>query len=165
MMQALEAGGLPVYFSRSRNAVNEFHTDSTKRPNPKGLYEPSQKDMADTCFPKQHDGKAVKILVPWMSALAVHDYRVVIMRRNPEAIMDSYERVFKDYWDTASRKMWIESYPEKMVEALRQFKNRKDVASVNVVDMEDLLATPLIVFNSLGWPVSPVKAASVICAR
>ena len=37
MMRALELGGMPVYFSRERNALNEEHTNLRSRPNPTGL--------------------------------------------------------------------------------------------------------------------------------
>jgi len=162
MMQALEAGGLPVYYNRDRNAVNEFHTDGTKRPNPKGLYEPSQQDFQNVEFPRQHDGKAIKILIPRMGAMAVAAYRVIIMKRDPEQIMDSYERAFGDFWDTVTRKEWINSYESRFIEAVRQFQNRRDVWDVQVVNMTQLLLTPRWVFTKLAWPINVPLAASVV---
>ena len=106
MMQALEAGGLPVYYSRARDEFNERNTDAAHRPNPVSLFEPSATDLDEPGFQRRHDGKAVKVLIGW--PLAIHDdYRVVVMRRDPGAIIESYERNFREYWDSGTRRRWI----------------------------------------------------------
>ena len=151
MMQALESTGFSIYRSRSRDAFNELHTDCTKRPNPVSLYEPGMDDLRMPGFPRQYDGKAVKILVPWLSSMAVHDYRVLVMRRNPEAIIASYERAFHEFWDKRTRDAFISDYPLRMEEALRWFRNRRDVRSVSVLEFEDAVRHPIQSIRTLGW--------------
>ena len=168
MMQALEAGGLPVYHHPDRDAVNERWTDQASRPNPRGLYEPSTDDLFTPGFPRMHDGCAVKLLIPWLWSLAVHDYRVVVMIRDPAAILASYERAFKDFWDGRSRARWITEYPARIVEAQRGFKNRRDVRSVTPLVYNAVLGTPRAAFTALaqdGFPVDVEAAASVVGRR
>lgn len=165
MMQALEAGGIAPYFSRERNAVNEHFTDARSRPNPMGLYEPSMADLGMIGFPRQHHGKAVKILIPWMQSMAVHRYRVVVMQHDPRAIMDSYERAFREFWDAARRAQWIAEYPERLALAVRQFYNRRDVLTVNLLTLTDVLRDPRAELNKLvdvGWPIDVEGAVAVI---
>lgn len=162
MMECLEAGGIPVYYSRERNALNEEYTDKRSRPNPRGLYEPSTTDLHEVGFPKKHDGKAIKVMQNWTYCLAVHDYRVVLMKRDPVEIIEDYERTFKDYWDAELRSRWIREYPEKFRELERQFKNRRDVRSVNVIEVDDFIAEPQAALASLDWPIDVERAADLV---
>lgn len=163
LMQGLDAGGLAVYYSRSRDAFNEANTDSTRRPNPKSLYEPSMGELSEPGFPRKHDGRAVKLLLMWLSSMSVHNYRVVVMKRDPEDIMKSYERNFHEYWDGVTRRKWITEYPARIEEAVRWFNNRKDVRSVVTLDFDEMINDPLSAFSKLyGWPIDAVKSACVV---
>jgi len=165
LMQSLEAGGLPIYYSRKRDRLNEEHTDRSRRPNPVSLYEPSGSDLAEIGFPRRHDGCAVKVLIMWLSSLAVHDYRVLMLYRDPLGIMDSYERAFHEFWDLDRREAWIRYYYPRMDETYRWFLNRRDVRSVSRLAFADVLSSPLVSFRSLaadGWPIDAERAASVV---
>jgi len=162
LMKALEAGGMPVYYSRERNALNEEFTNIRSVPNKGGLYEPSMSDLTQLGFPRSHDGCAVKIMISWLHGMAVHDYRVVVMRRYPRDVMEDYERTFRDFWDTDTRNRFIKEYPARINEAVHWFQNRKDVRTVNVLDMETVLENPRREFAKLDWPIDVDKAASVV---
>ena len=164
MMQALHHGGIPVYRNLKRDRLNEHYTDRMNRPNPVSLYEPSFDDLKVPGFPRWHNGHLVKLLVPFLSAMAVHEYRVVVMRRDPEAIMESYAKAFKEHWDRAMLDLWIDEYPQRMEEAQKWFENRRDVYSVHIVDLDEVVKDPVGTFSllkSAGWPLDPIKAAQV----
>ena len=119
-------------------------------------------DLAELGFPRMHEGKALKVMIQWLYSLAVHEYRVVIMRRYPRDVMADYEATFKDFWDTQTRERWIREYPARINEAVHWFNNRKDVRSVNVLDLETVIENPKREFSKLDWPIDVDKAASVV---
>lgn len=155
MMQALEAGGLPVIKHPSRRALNERCADARYRPNPLDLYEPAWADMRQVDFPRFHDGHALKIVVPWLGRLAVHVYRVVFMRRDPEEIRQSYEAAFNGHVSVAQIERAVH-------EALRTLANRRDVLEVHELGYADLVQRPSESLASLHWPIDIPVAAAVV---
>lgn len=94
MCECLEAGGMSVVKSESRDRFGAAHSDERYAVNPNGLYEPNPGDMQTDGWPRMHDGKAIKVVFPLISSLAVHAYKVVAMLREPEEIRQSYEAAF-----------------------------------------------------------------------
>ena len=160
MMRAFEASGVPVVKSEVRDHIN-----ARLQLNPVSLYEPSVDDRERVGFPRMYDGHAVKLVVSWLPSLAVHEYRVLVMRRNPEAIMDSRAAGLGEHWSFARRAAWVREYPARMAETIRGLENRRDVHAVSIVDFERLLASPRVVFEGLaeaGFPLVPDDAARVV---
>ena len=152
MMAALEAGGLKVVASASREALNR--PDGPYKPNHGGLYEPAVHEMWQPGWPRKHEGCALKVVVQWLRHLAVHEYRVVMMERDPEEIRQSYRATGLE--TTAER---IE---QEMNEAYATLQNRADVKHVRTLWYADVLADPLRALSSLCWPIDARQAAKVV---
>lgn len=90
MMQILKAGGIDIL------------TDDIRKPdanNIKGYYEYEKvKSLTKDCrWMNEAEGKAVKIiaqLIPYISP--EFEYKIIFMRRNPDEILDSQEKMIKN---------------------------------------------------------------------
>lgn len=158
MMSCLEAGGMSVVKSAEREQFGAAHSDEHYKVNAGGLYEPNPAEMNQPGWPKQHDGTALKVVVPWLRALSVHDYRVVFLLREFEEIRQSYEGAF-------GQKLKREGIERQVTEGLAQLHNRRDVRTVTTLNYADVIANPLAAFNKLrsaGWPIDVEAAASLV---
>jgi len=157
MMQALEAGGMAVVKSPERQRVNERVSDAQYRANPIDLYEPAVAETRRPGFPRWHDGKTIKLVLPWLAMMSVHAYRVVFMRRDPEEIRQSYEAAFGERVTSALISQRVE-------EALHTLRNRRDVETLTEAWYPCVVREPRAFFESLDWPVAVADAARVIRA-
>ncbi len=158
MMACLEAGGMECVSSPQRDCLNDAHADALYRPNPHGLYEPSMAEMSDPTFPRMHEGKAVKVVVPFLGRLAVASYRVLFMRRDAEEIRQSLEGAFGE-------RLTCERIENAVSEAIKTLANRRDVDMTTEVEYRWVLKNPQTFFRSLylfGWPINPEKAAAAV---
>ena len=155
VMECLEAGGMGVAKSKIRDGYNTTHSAGYYSPNHAGLYDLPVIEMRGVGFPREHDGKAVKVVVPFLRMLSVHEYEVIFMRRDTEEIRQSLEAAFKIKQTTAIIEKQIE-------EGLKILHNRKDVCRLVEWDYRDILIRPRWYFESLGWPIDTQKAASVV---
>lgn len=161
MMEALIAGGMSAAWSEDRNRLAEQHADEHYKPNPSGLYEVPLKEYGGVRFPLDYQGKLIKVMLWGLDHLAVNPegYRVVIMRRDPEEIRQSYEAFF-------GRKCpALNEYPERIERAAKILANRGDVVSVTAIDYPYLVDSPepcLIRLRREGWPIDPLEAAATI---
>jgi hypothetical protein len=159
MMQALIAGGLTAAWSEERNQVAEQHADEHYHPNKAGLFEIALKEYQLVNFPLAYEGKLIKVMLWGLDHLAVHEpgYRVVIMRRDPEEIRQSYEGFF------GRRCPSLAEYDLRIARAEALLANRRDVLSVTVVNYRDLVEQPDLTLSRLClWPIDPVKAAATV---
>lgn len=161
MMAALIAGGMDAAWSEERNQLAEAHADGRYHPNKGGLYEVPLKEYAGVNFPLAYQGKLIKVMLWGLDHLAVNPdgYRVVIMRRDPEEIRQSYEGFF------GTKCPPLAEYTERIERAANMLANRRDVQSVCVVDYAGVVAQPELAFIRLrgdGWPIDPLEAAAVI---
>ncbi|MBU1235020.1 MAG: hypothetical protein KKC77_19205 [Proteobacteria bacterium] len=157
MMECLEAGGISIAKSESRDKFNESRSDNLYTPNHKGLYELDDKIVFSYGFPKQFDGQAVKLLLQGLPCLAVHEYMVIFMRRNSEEIRQSFEGAFKG-------KTTVERIEQGVTNRLERLRNRKDVKSVYEVWYRAFLSDPLFHLEEmkcLGWPIDVAKAVTI----
>lgn len=159
MMAALIAGGMSAAWSKERNQLADHHADGRYHPNRSGLYEVPLKEYSQVGFPRAYEGKLIKVMCWGMNSLAVHDYRIVIMRRDKEEIRQSYEGFF----GSPLREAWFQDYDARMIELERQLRNRKDVRSVSVIDYRSLVENPHKQLSRLyGWDFNVDKAAAAI---
>ena len=157
LMQACEAGGMAVVKSETRDEVNRIHSDAWYQPNPVSLYETPVLEMQVSGWPRGHDGCVVKVVAPWLQHLAVHDYRVVVMRRDPEEIRQSYEAAFH-------AKVTVDQIEQVMKHLLEQLSNRRDIRDVHELAYTDVIAHPSLALSQLHWPFDLDGAAAVIDA-
>lgn len=161
MMQALIAGGLSAAYSEDRNKLAEQHADEHYHPNRSGLYEVPLKEYGGLTFPLQYQGKLIKVMLWALDHLAVNPegYRVVIMRRDPEEIRQSFEGFF------GKKCAPLDEYYERIERAANALANRRDVRSVCVTNYFDVVANPELAMIRLrgdGWPIDPLEAAAII---
>lgn len=159
MMQALEAGGLPVVKSDERRRLNERSGTPGNFANPVDLYEPAESDTQQVGWPRQHDGHALKVVAPLMPRLAVHEYYAVLLTRAAQEIQASYRRAF-------GRQLAVDWIDTLVSELRRMLANRRDIVWVEH-SYTQMREDPLKVFRGLeeqGWPIDPCGAAAVIHA-
>ena len=155
MMEALEAGGLEVIKSDRRDIVNNRNSDQYYKPNPNSLYELTTKRMLQPGFPKQYNGKVLKILANQVCLLSVYEYSVVFMKRNSEEIRQSYEAAF-------SEKISIERIEQAVENAIAHFKNRRDINNLFIWNYREVIENPLEHFQKLDWPINAEKSANIV---
>jgi len=61
MMKALQAGGLDASYSQSRDTMKDRWKDEHYDPNIGGLYELNRKEYKQKNFPRQFDGRLIKV--------------------------------------------------------------------------------------------------------
>ena len=160
MMQALNAGGLPVEFNKSREKMNSRFGDDQYKPNEGGFFEIPLQEYRKYDFPLDHEGKLIKVMCWGLQSLAVHEYRIVYMKRDPEEIRQSYEAFFgKPLEDNP----FIKQYDERTNGLIEQLQNRKDVQSVHDFWYRDVLNNPRETIEQLSiWPLDTEKAIKAI---
>ena len=161
MMAALIAGGMDAAWSEARNELATAHADDKYHPNRNGLYEIALKEYSGVNFPLAYQGRLIKVMAWGLDHLAPNPegYRVVLMRRDPEEIRQSYEGFF------GSKCPPLNEYAERMERAKAMLAIRGDVESVNVLDYSAVVAGPIASFAWLrkcGWPIDPLEAAATI---
>ena len=147
MMAALVAGGMTADYSDERDQMAQAHADQHYHPNKSGLYEVPPREYGGIDFPLAYQDKLIKVMLWGLDSLAVNPdgYRVVIMRRDPEEIRQSYEAFFGH----PLRHPWMDNYDGRIRRAQRMLHNRSDVYSVTVLTYRDLINNPLSTMNEL----------------
>lgn len=155
MMEALQAGGMPIVHDHTRDEVNDRASDEHYRPNPNALFEPAYtREMLEPGWPRQYDGRAVKVVIPFVPNMSVHDYRVVIMRRDPEEIRQSLEAAF-------GMKRDLDYLSRRIDEGVKTIYNRKDVRDITELNYRDVVTDPASL-QALDWPFDLKAAMGVI---
>lgn len=158
MMHAVNVSSDLIAVSSQEREQLASYGDEHYQPNPNGFYEPSGEDVRRLNFPLQFEGKLVKIMVQRIETIAVGDYRLVLMQRDPEEIRQSFEAF------TGNKAKDIERYDELFAHTLKQLQNRKDM-DITVLQYREVVESPDVSFNTLannGWPIDVSKAVSVI---
>lgn len=159
MMKALATGGLEMcYNKRQEENLRRFATPEYKA-NPTGFYELANSDMRDPDFPQKYEGKLIKVLHGSLHRLKVGDYKIVYMLRYPKEICMSIKKVYGKNMTLDPNK-----YHKWMHDAQAYLNNRKDVDLI-LFKFSDVIKDPLVHFKRLkirGWPIDPVKCASVV---
>lgn len=160
MMRALEAGGLEACYRQSREEMRKRHADEHYDPNVGGLYELEREDYQRPDFPLNYDGKLIKMLFGGIARVQpTKGMRVVFMRRDPEEIRQSYEAFFGTPLRGADK------IDRQLDATIAQLNNRKDVASLHVLQYRNVVENPLKYFELLrenGWPIDIRKAAEAV---
>jgi hypothetical protein len=164
MMQALQAGGMPVLTDNIRESDIE---------NPKGYYEfePVKKTKDDPSWVPQAVGKVVKMVYRLLYDLPEgYQYRVIFMNRNIAEIMVSQktmlERTDQKGADISDEKL-AELLQKDLNKAYKWVKDQDNFSMISV-GYKDMVQNPLpqcgLVNNFLGNPLDTDKMASVIDA-
>ena len=156
MMQALESGGLTVVRSNKRaDTLRWMSRSKYDNYQSNAEYEVTIEERNEPKWPRQHEGKLVKAVAPWLPFVAVGNYRVIFMRRETEEIRQSLEAA--RYGDLS-----CDTIDTVISEALASLANRRDVVEVHEVWYDDLLSNPERELKSLDWPINAALAAKTI---
>jgi len=145
MMRMLEAGGMPVLMDEQREADED---------NPNGYYElqdvKALQDSSD--WLADATGHAVKMVYRLLSQLPVdHEYRVVLMRRNPDEILNSQKRMLErsgiktDIPDEQMKAM----FERELNQLYSWLPDQKHLDVINV-SYNELLSRPVTVLSQLN---------------
>lgn len=159
MMQALKAGGLEAVWDKEHEGELDKWKTKEYDPNPHGYYELSVDIYNDREFPKQYEGKLVKILSGHVPKIAVGNYKIVFMLRDPKEIEISLIKMMRQV-----PAIDIKRYDEEMERAINAIKNRRD-CELTVFHYKDVVKEPFPYFNRLvhrGWPIDPWAAAAKV---
>ncbi len=132
----------------------KYVVEDSYTPNPESLFELTPEDLAVLDL-NANTNKTFKIVAPMINALPVHEYKVVLLRRDLEEIRQSLEAGF-------NIKIAVEEIETAMYQLTAILNNRKDIKEVIEIKHKDLMFNPEEVFKSLSWPIDYKKAASVI---
>ena len=154
-MQGLQAGGMPICFSQSREAYCKTNCQGVYNPNPKGMFEIDRVDLESNSFT---DGAAIKVVdndLQFLAILPERKYKVAILLRDSEEIRQSLEAAFKI------------KYPVSYIQSIKQditeyFENRKGILDIKLIQHKDLMCEPENVFKELNWPLDYKLAANEI---
>ena len=179
-MGALDAGGLHAIHDpdRTKSMSRALHSD--EQDTNESYWEPSGKQWCEWDFPLQYDrveSRAVKVLNRQISLLTGDNeglrYGVVILKRHPEEIRQSYNAMFHRVGKRAPP--WLDYTVDgrQMDEYLKRISWMREMVELRP-DMrllgefwfrEDVVARPLEVFTqlrNLGMPIDPRRAAATI---
>ena len=164
MMNCLSHAGLEAAYDLERsNRMNSRWGDNSYKPNASGFFELSRQDIRRGDFPRQYDGKLIKCLIGGLERLAPlkDGYRIVLMRRDPEEIKQSYDAFFGRVGRAVE---WFADNLDSLIEKeTERLLNRRDVLCVDCFNYRSVVEDPVKHFwilASHGWPIDPEVAAS-----
>ncbi len=167
MMGSLIKGGIPALYDPERyenwQKVFNDRGEGGYEFNPSGIYELKAEVWHDKWFPREHEGRCVKVHWWMVQQLAPMDagYHFIQMRRHPEEIRQSAEAMLPG----TKAEWWLSvpgEYERRMDLSLEYIRNRRDTLSATVVDYP--LEEPECTFLDLarvGVPIEPYDAVLV----
>ena len=101
MMQALQAGGMKIYYNEGKEKKLFLQSTPEYRANPKGFFELANYEIRQKDFPAMYRGIAIKLLHDGLRNLPIGKYKILYMMRDPaeieadenEAILKSLQRL------------------------------------------------------------------------
>lgn len=160
LMRCLEAGGLdPVY--DKFNDILEYHTPLDYLPNPNGFYQFD--GPFDDAFYNLHIGKLIKCPIKNISKLPKGNYKVIILRRNPEEIRASMAR-WTPFVSWGAQEVMTYFY-EEYLSALKSILEVRGDMSIVEIEYKNIIKNPINVFEwlqSQGWPINPNLCAEKV---
>jgi hypothetical protein len=166
MMGALKRGGMNVHYSKSLEEKQMTRFAYCKA-NPRGFYEVEDREFDSLIFPREHEGKALKILagkLPKIAPAPENTYKVIFMVRDPDEIKKSLLRLQNVWLDRDE--FFLTNYQKVIDYYTGLMRVRRDVQDVVVVSHRDVLEHPVAEFRYLAelceWPIEPIQAAKSI---
>lgn len=154
MMECVERGGLEICWDKSREEA--IHREQPQNPNAR-FYElepPRQWFMPMSEF----RGKCIKAMGATCLGRDGGPFKVMYMVRDRDEQRQSIEAACNQENSLATQEMLDKTF-------LGRLRASDQVDSLTILDYGEVLKNPLKAFRSLqkdGWPIDPVKAASVV---
>lgn len=155
LMQALEAGGMPIAKSDERDEYGESRNDSEYKTNPFGLFEIPMSELHRADFVAKYDGMGVKVAPAFLKSLPRHVYRIAFMQRDTEEIRQSYEASF-------GLRTTAVIIAVTLRDALRSVQFRSDIQSIWELWYARVVEDAVGELSNLRWPIDVTAAARVV---
>ncbi|MCG7945851.1 MAG: hypothetical protein N0C84_05835 [Candidatus Thiodiazotropha taylori] len=165
MMKVLMEGGIKPYWSKLREKQMMRGRDEYEI-NPDGFWEVGQQQYMQMGFTSTvPDESCIKIQAIGLPILsAAKGYKIVLMRREPEAIKQSYQKAFpKDNFE-AMYPSWPSHYWQLLDGVKGIMEARRDVDLIELW-YDDALADPHGAVDKLishGFPLRSPKSAALV---
>jgi len=159
LMRCLEAGGLNPVYDRTSDTMNHS-APSDYVPNPNGFYQFNGE--VNQGFDRMYVNRLIKFPISQLNNLPQGDYKVIILKRNPEEIRKSMSRWTPfNSWGTQEVVTYL--YDEFMdgVKA----KLLTIGAEVIEINYSDIVNSPTDAFNSIrdaGWNIDVNECAKLV---
>ena len=162
IMQMLDAGGIPVLSDHLREADED---------NPRGYFEfePVKRLLTDSCWLSAARGKAVKIIVPLLSALpAAIPSQVIFCERDLDEILDSQECMLRRKGSLlgSTRRQMLEEEYTRSLKRSKAFLRNRSATTVVTIDYNAAVSNPLLtaqkIQDFLGVTVAVDRMAGII---
>jgi hypothetical protein len=160
MMQCISgSSNLEIEYDEIREELNKRYGDEFYLPNPRGFFELALDRVLRIGFPREFEGKLIKVLYGGLMSLVAGDYKIVFMMRDKEEIRQSYEAFF----DMGPPKL-LEHYDELMKDTIERAdtRNDTDIVVFNYRDVVDQPQEKFQILKDRGWPIDVSQAASIV---
>jgi len=162
MMHVLEAGGITPYWSKHRE-MNMMRGKDRYQPNPDKFLEIGQENYMRLGMVHEIPNHcAVKIQAIGLPILApAKSYKIIYMRRDPEAIKRSYIKAFNEKGFDQLYPSWPDHYWQLLDGVKGIMQTRRDVDLIELW-YDDVLANPEMTIELLcahGVPIKNKQAA------
>ena len=166
-MQALKAGGIELFYSKRREARMQATNKDDYEVNPY-FYEVGQSKYMNLGFTTDlPDNIAVKIQAIGLPIIAANrNYKIIYMRRDPEAIKQSFIAAFSEQDFKNNYSDWPNHYYQLLDGVKAIMKQRGDVELLELC-YDDVILDPMnamIKIKQMGINIDVDKAVSVVDA-
>lgn len=162
MMRGLIAGGMRGVYGVEQDWLNIELGRPGYQPNPHGFYALNDtREFSRPDFAEEYAENLVKLPPGAAKNLPIGDYRVIFMQRSPSQILSSMQTMSPYSLFPVESAIWF--YTQIKNALIGKLVERG--ARVDVVKYSDVQDSPIGEFNrllSLGWPINPALAASVV---
>jgi hypothetical protein len=155
MMRALHAGGMDAHWDDAQE--KRLREKEAYSGNPQ-YYEMTM-DQVPIDFPRQLDGRLIKLLFNAPANIVAHEYHVIVMLRNEREIIDSHRAAFPGILPEGVSPQILRAATKEQIGIL---KMRRDVKSIHLIDYASMLARPrdsLMLLREHGWPITDMDKA------
>ena len=163
MMKCLMAGGMDAVYDTEMDSKNIEYGKGDYQPNPGGFYALSDLTaLKRSDFAGAYSGKLVKVFAGMAIRLPPGDYKIVVMRRDPDEIIASMREFLPGpqlfVYEPAAH-LYEVIFPA-LIERLETQGRR-----VTVIEYAKVVENPQAEFDRIakaGWPIDPAKAAQCV---
>lgn len=157
MMRCLEAGGLVPVYDKESDSMNESAPDDYI-PNPNGFYQFTNEIGEGFTG---YDGRVIKCPIRELIKLPPHQYKVVILKRNPAEIRASMAKwtPYQSWGKDEVITYFYDAYISKIITACTA---RGDM-EITVLNYADIVTNPVLEFTKLAsWGIDINAAAALV---
>lgn len=157
MMRCLESGGLNPAYDKESNSMNESAPDDYI-PNPNGFYQ-FVNEIGEGFI--GYDGMVIKCPIRELATLPLHQYKVVLLKRNPAEIRASMGK-WTPYESWGKDEVLTYLYNWYFDKVIARCTARGDM-EITVLNYADIIANPIVEFTKLAsWGIDVNAAASLV---